>query len=233
MRRLIYANAAAIDLSEHHGDPAVREANAEIASLMTPLSKAWSTDVGFEMASMGVQIHGGMGFIEETGAAQHMRDARIAMIYEGTNGIQAIDLIGRKLGVRGGAAIGEYLDRIGATVQSMAAFDVLALSAAALADALDAARSTTKWMLTTTDNDDRLAGATPYLRIVALVTAADLMAQSAIARLGANDTNSADAQLQTTRFFCEQLLPAAGGLSASVMAGASALRSGSQHLDVA
>ena len=103
MRGLVYLNAESIDLSKHATDESVRQARSELADLLTPISKGWSTDVGCELASIAVQVHGGMGFVEETGVAQHYRDIRIAPIYEGTNGIQAIDLVGRKLPMRGGA----------------------------------------------------------------------------------------------------------------------------------
>ena len=104
-RAICYATAAAIDRSHHAKDETARNAAQERASLLTPVAKAFSTDIGIEVASLGVQVHGGMGFIEETGAAQHYRDARIAPIYEGTNGIQAIDLVMRKLPLSGGAAV--------------------------------------------------------------------------------------------------------------------------------
>ena len=94
MRCLIYLNAKAIDIAHHHPNPQERQRGNELTDLLTPLSKSWCTDLGNELTSLGIQIHGGMGFVEETGAAQHYRDIRIAGIYEGTNGIQAIDLIG-------------------------------------------------------------------------------------------------------------------------------------------
>jgi hypothetical protein len=220
MRRLIYATAAAMDRSEHDPDPDVRARNEEIAALFTPLAKAWATDAGFEMTSIGVQIHGGMGFIEETGAAQHMRDARIAMIYEGTNGIQAIDLIGRKLGLRGGAAVMDHFANIETGIASLAAVPELAGSGAALTAALAAGREATTWIAGVTNIDDALAGATPLLRLLAMLTAADLMARSALLALG---TDRAVAQTRTTRFFCEQLLPTATALVPSITAGADAL----------
>jgi alkylation response protein AidB-like acyl-CoA dehydrogenase len=219
MRRLIYATAAAIDLSEHATDPDVRQRNEEIAALFTPLAKSWSTDTGFEVTSIGVQIHGGMGFIEETGAAQHLRDARIAMIYEGTNGIQAMDLVGRKLGLRGGGAIMEHFGRIEA---DLGAVDLAALkgSVEALTAALAATREATAYLAGITDVDDALAGATPYLRLLSMLTAGHLMLQSATLAAG---TEREAAQLRTTRFFCEQLLPTATALVPSITAGAEAL----------
>src|SRR6185436_1068713 len=115
-RAICYATGAAIDRATRAKDDAARKAGDQRASLLTPIAKAFSTDIGSEVASLGIQVHGGMGFIEETGAAQHYRDARIAQIYEGTNGIQAIDLVTRKLPMMGGAVVRGYLDELRRTV---------------------------------------------------------------------------------------------------------------------
>ncbi len=219
MRRLIYATAAALDLSEHHPDAEVRARNEEIAAIFTPLAKAWSTDVGFDVTSIGVQIHGGMGFIEETGAAQHLRDARIAMIYEGTNGIQAMDLIGRKLGLRGGAAVMEHFARIEADVAAITDADLHA-TGVSLRAALAATQEATLYLAGATDVNDALAGATPYLRLLAMLTAGHLMLNSAALAAG---TDREVAQARTTRFFCEQMLPTATALVPSITAGVAAL----------
>ena len=114
IRGIAYLNGEAVDLAKVHPDAAVRAAAQERAEILTPITKGWGTDLGVEMTSIAIQVHGGMGYIEETGVAQHYRDARIAPIYEGTNGIQAMDLVGRKLGLRGGAAIAEFVDGIAA-----------------------------------------------------------------------------------------------------------------------
>src|SRR5205085_2693289 len=111
-RALCYATAVALDRGERSTDERARAAAQERASLLTPVAKAFATDIGTEVASLGVQVHGGMGYIEETGAAQHYRDARIAPIYEGTNGIQAIDLVTRKLPLSGGATVKAYIGEI-------------------------------------------------------------------------------------------------------------------------
>ena len=121
MRGLAYRNAEALDRAGREPDPAARQAAQERAALLTPLTKAWATDTGCELAGVGLQIHGGMGFVEETGAAQHYRDARIAPIYEGTNGIQAIDLVARKLAIRDGGAAADLLSDAAATVEALAA----------------------------------------------------------------------------------------------------------------
>src|ERR1700721_1290303 len=109
MRALLYTNAVSIDLARHHPDQAEREARRELVELLTPISKAWCTDLGVDLASMGLQVHGGMGYVEETGVAQYLRDSRIAPIYEGTNGIQAIDLVMRKVPMRGGGGGADLL----------------------------------------------------------------------------------------------------------------------------
>ena len=126
-----------------------RKAAHERASLLTPVAKAFSTDIGIEVASLGVQVHGGMGYIEETGAAQHYRDARIAPIYEGTNGIQAIDLVTRKLPLSGGAAVNAYLDELRATCGTVKAANDPAFGAtgARLAEAVDSLDRATAWLL--------------------------------------------------------------------------------------
>src|SRR5262249_49585499 len=118
-RAICYATAGAIDGS-HRKDDGAKAADGR-AALLTPVAKAFSTDIGIEVASMGIQVHGGMGFIEETGAAQHLRDARIASIYEGTNGIQSIDLATRKVPMAGGAVVRAYLDELRATVKAVQA----------------------------------------------------------------------------------------------------------------
>ena len=115
LRCVLYLNAESIDLANAHPDEAVRVARGELVDVLTPISKGWGTDLGVELTSLAVQVHGGMGYIEETGVAQHYRDIRIAPIYEGTNGIQAIDLVGRKLGLRDGGVIADFLAGIDAT----------------------------------------------------------------------------------------------------------------------
>ena len=177
LRGLVYVNAESLDLAAAHPDEAVRSARQELADILTPITKGWGTDVGVELTSLALQVHGGMGYVEETGVAQHYRDIRIAPIYEGTNGIQAIDLVGRKLGLRDGAAIRGYLDGIAATADgARAAGGDLAVIGEQLAAAVDTLRSATEWLLAAGDPDDALAGATPYLRMAGLVTGGWLLA---------------------------------------------------------
>src|SRR5215207_6401204 len=146
-RAICYATAGAIDGSHVKGDAA--KASDNRAALLTPIAKAFSTDIGIEVASLGVQVHGGMGFIEETGAAQYLRDARIAAIYEGTNGIQAIDLAMRKMPLAGGAVARAYLDELRATVKAVQATNDPAFGAtsARLAEAVDSLDRATTWLL--------------------------------------------------------------------------------------
>ena len=175
-RAICYATGAAIDRSHRGKDDAARKAADERASLLTPVAKAFSTDIGIEVASLGVQVHGGMGFIEETGAAQHYRDARIAQIYEGTNGIQAIDLVTRKMPLMGGAVMRGYLDELRGSSRAVKATNDPAFGAtgARLGEAVDSLDRATAWLLAQARQspDAALAGATPYLRLFASPRAA-------------------------------------------------------------
>jgi alkylation response protein AidB-like acyl-CoA dehydrogenase len=227
LRGVVYLNAAALDRAKHSADDADRAAGAELADLLTPVSKAWGTDLGVELTSLAIQVYGGMGYIEETGVAQHFRDARIAPIYEGTNGIQAMDLVGRKLPMRAGAAITDYLARIDAVDAELAAAgDELTSIREALADGVRTLRTATDWLLANgmANPLDALAGATPYLRLFSVVTGAWLMARQALAATAAlADASAADkafyeAKVVSARFFCEQLLPQATGLLPAITA---------------
>jgi alkylation response protein AidB-like acyl-CoA dehydrogenase len=202
-RTICYATAMALDRAERGTEKAARQAAHARASLLTPLAKAFSTDIGIEVASLGVQVHGGMGYIEETGAAQLFRDARIAAIYEGTNGIQAIDLVTRKLPLAGGAVVETYLSELRRIVDAVNATNDPALgwSGVRLEEAVDSLTRTTRWMLVQIDKnaDEALAGATPYLRLFAVAAGGCLLAQQALAALRL----SADAgpRIALARFF--------------------------------
>jgi alkylation response protein AidB-like acyl-CoA dehydrogenase len=224
-RAICYATAVAFDRAQRASDEAARQTAHERAALLTPVAKAFSTDIGNEVASLGVQVHGGMGYIEETGAAQHYRDARIAAIYEGTNGIQAIDLVTRKLPLAGGAAVNAYIGEIKDTA---AAVDALAdpafgSTAMRLAQAADALQRATGWLLGRAHNDldAALAGATPYLRLFGLAAGGALLAEEALAARGLADSggNGADAaaRIAIARFFAENLAVTAGGLEHTVV----------------
>lgn len=185
----------------------------EMVDLLTPLAKAYGTDMGEEIASLGIQVHGGMGYIEDTGAAQYYRDARIAQIYEGTNGIQAADLVGRKLGMRGGDAIREHLARIGAEAGDYAGLKALA----------GACAEVTEYMLAA-PVDDRLAGSYAYMTMMAVATCGWLMAkQLRAAEADGGDTPFLKAKIVSCQYYLGVMVPEALALSGSAMAGSELL----------
>jgi alkylation response protein AidB-like acyl-CoA dehydrogenase len=219
-RAICYSTAVSLDRAQHATDESARRAAYERAALFTPIAKAFSTDIGNEVASLGIQVHGGMGFIEETGAAQHFRDARILPIYEGTNGIQAIDLVTRRLALSDGAPIKAVIADIR---RAAAAVDAVSDPAFGWTDVrlLDAAASlerTTDWLRGRQHNDldTALAGATPYLRLFALAAGGALLAQEAVA---ARASGNADATGRTAiaRFFAENIAVQAGSLERTVV----------------
>ena len=206
-RALIYDAAAGVDRA-HAG---VEGARTRV-DLLTPLCKAWGTDVGCEVASLGVQIHGGMGFVEETGAAQHYRDIRIAPIYEGTNGIQAADLVGRKLTADGGAALAALIADARADGAGQA--HLLALA--------DAVERVARYMLAA-DARGRLSGSYPFLDMAAVMAAGALMARQARAAATHDDPVFAKAKIAVARYFLDHIVPEALGKEASATAGAADL----------
>jgi len=224
-RTICYATAMALDRAERGDDKTARHAAHARASLLTPIAKAFSTDIGVEVTSLGVQVHGGMGYIEETGAAQLYRDARITPIYEGTNGIQAIDLVTRKLPLAGGAVIEGFLGELRRIVEAVDATNDPALgwTGVRLEDAVDSLARTTAWMLAHLDNDtdQALAGATPYLRLFGVTTGGCMLAQQALAalRLGADGAS----RIALARFFAENFSVQAAGLERTVVEGAPGL----------
>ena len=231
MRGLLYLTAEAMDRSAHEPDEGRREASKELADLLIPIAKGWSTDLGVEMTSLAIQVYGGMGYIEETGVAQHFRDARIPPIYEGTNGIQGMDLVGRKLPMRAGGVMADFITGVRALDADLAAGgDDLAPIRHPLHEATDALENTTRWILThgAEDPNQALAGATPYLRLFGVVAGGWVMARQALAatallRAGQGDAEFLRAKVTTARFYAEQLLPEALGLVAPVTAGAAGL----------
>jgi acyl-CoA dehydrogenase len=220
-RAICYATAGAIDGSHGQGDAAT--AADSRAALLTPIAKAFSTDIGIEVASLGIQVHGGMGFIEETGAAQHLRDARIAAIYEGTNGIQAIDLAMRKVPLSGGAVVRAYLDELRSTVKAVQATNDPAFGAtgARLAEAVDSLDRATTWLLSKVDKEPQaaLAGATPYLRLFGNAAGGCMLADEALAALRIAGAEPA-ARVAIARFFAENIAVQASGLERAVTEGA-------------
>ena len=230
LRALAYSNAAALDRAARHPDPAERSRYQAIADLLTPVSKAWGSEVGCEVASLGIQVHGGAGFIEETGAAQHFRDARVAPIYEGTNGIQAMDLLTRKL-VRDEGATAEAF--IAGMKASLGALDSLpdghrpALRGA-LGEGLLILSSATQSLIETAarDLEQAAAVASPYLRLFGIVIGGALLglAGAAAARrlksAEEGERSFLEAKLSTARFYADNLMPRAAAEGAAVMTGA-------------
>jgi alkylation response protein AidB-like acyl-CoA dehydrogenase len=227
-RSICYATAVALDRAHRAKDEAARKAAHERASLLTPVAKAFSTDIGVEVSSLGVQVHGGMGYVEETGAAQHYRDARIAAIYEGTNGIQAIDLVTRKLPLSNGKAVAAYLDELRGTVAKVRAANDPAFGATGtrLSDAVESLDRATQWLLANLNKSTEaaLAGATPYLRLFGNAAGGCMLAQEALAaqRL---DSGDAPGRIALARFFAENLAIQSSALERTVTESAESVTS--------
>ncbi len=219
MRALVYYAAAMLDRANHTVDAAARAAAQARADLLIPVVKAWCTDQGVLVASIGIQIHGGMGFIEETGAAQYYRDARIAPIYEGTNGIQANDLLGRKVQRDGGAAAAALIAEMRAAANGNRA----------LAAGIDALDDATRWLVANAkERALTLSGAVPYLELMGIVAGGWLLAleaKEARRRLDANTGDAAfnKAKLATAHFYDEQVLATASGLLPAIKGGETVL----------
>jgi acyl-CoA dehydrogenase len=228
-RTICYATAVAIDISVRAKDTKVRADAAARGALLTPIAKAFSSDIGNEVAYLGVQIHGGMGFIEETGAAQHSRDARITSIYEGTNGIQSIDLVTRKLAANGGASVAALLDELGGIVSKVEASNDPAFGTTGpkLRDALGSLDRASKWLLerVASKPNEALAGATPYLRLFGSTLGGCMLAGEALAARDAQDDGRGDPQRYVTlaRFFAENISVQAASLEKTVTDGADAV----------
>ena len=227
-RTICYATAVALDIATRATDAKVRGDAAARGALLTPIAKAFSTDIGNEVSSLGVQIHGGMGFIEETGAAQHYRDARITAIYEGTNGIQSIDLVTRK--ARGqwrrfglGAARRTLRHRQQVEASNDPAFGT---TGAKLRDALGSLERTSRWLLerVTSAPNEALAGATPYLRLFGSTLGGCMLADEALAARDLGEGAGDPLRYVTlARFFAENITVQAGSLERTVMDSAEAV----------
>lgn len=232
-RAICYMTAEAIDRAHEEKDAERRKKANERASLLTPVAKAFSTDIGVEAASLGVQIHGGMGFVEEMGAAQHYRDARIAPIYEGTNGIQAIDLVTRKLPLSGGETVHAQIASMRDVVARIMKDGTPAFgtTAARLRDAIDSLDRATSYLLKAVSSNaqgEALAGATPYLRLFALAQGGAALAQAALAAnalIAGGDKDPAHAgRIALCRFFAENITIGAKGLEDTIISGAGFLQ---------
>ena len=218
MRALGYYTAAGIDSASKHPDKDTARRTQARVDLLIPIVKAWFTDLGNEIAYLGVQIHGGMGFIEETGAAQHLRDARILPIYEGTNGIQARDLVGRKVAKDSGETMLGLVAEMRTLAQEMAKApgDDIAAIRVGVQAAADALEDATKWAAQSVKADlvTALAGSAPFLRLAGTALGGWLLARGALvaqSKLAARDGDPAflEAKLITARFYADVILPPA------------------------
>ncbi|HRD33391.1 MAG TPA: acyl-CoA dehydrogenase family protein [Rhodocyclaceae bacterium] len=229
-RALAYYVAGCMDRAKSHSDAGVRGANQARLELLTPVVKGWCTEMAQGVTWNGVQVHGGMGFIEETGASQHMRDARITTIYEGTTAIQANDLIGRKTAKDGGKSMGLLLTDIAASAARLRAADDAGL--AALADSLDrgiaALGDATQWLLDNYETNPQAAaaGSVSFLKLTGVVVSGWLMARSAgiaATRVGDDDGDFYKAKLATAAFFAQHVMPEAGAYRDAIVNGADAV----------
>jgi 3-(methylthio)propanoyl-CoA dehydrogenase len=224
MRALAFLQASEIDRARHEPDEADRTAAHERVELLTPLVKSFCTDRAETVTSIGIQVHGGMGYIEETGVAQYYRDVKITQIYEGTNGIQAMDLVARKVPMRQGGVLADLVGEMRATVTDLAEaggpLDPIRVELEAALDALDTADA---WLFEhgLADPAQALAVATPYQRLLSTVVAGWLMARAALAaaRLGPEGDDFLEAKVLTARFYASNVLPEVHGLLPAVLAG--------------
>jgi len=221
-RAICFMTARMIDIAERAGEEKARSAAHAMASLLTPVAKAFSTDMGVEVASEGIQVHGGMGYVEETGAAQHLRDARISPIYEGTNGIQAIDLVARKLPFEGGEAVQSHIAFLRESIADIAASNVPEFggTASCLEDAVAALEEATAFLLGVIGDDitSALAGAGAYTRLFGITSGAVYMAGGALKRSRGDEGNSGGA-ITLARYYAENHAVEAPGLAKAVIAG--------------
>jgi alkylation response protein AidB-like acyl-CoA dehydrogenase len=217
VRAICYDCAFSLDMARAAGTEDERETHARRGAFLTPIAKAFGTDTGAEVAHLGVQVHGGMGFIEETGAAQFERDVRVTKIYEGTNGIHAMDLVGRKLSVDRGAMARSMVAEMAVTGAELAdAQAEFEATAEGVVNAAEAAERATGWMLTAEPND-RAAGGTPYLRLMALALGTHYLGRGALAARG---TPEAASRLALAQFFATQIAPQCNALERAATQGA-------------
>jgi alkylation response protein AidB-like acyl-CoA dehydrogenase len=226
MRAVAYVTSAAMDNAHSHPDGEARKRHQAFVDFMIPIVKGWSTETGQEVASLGIQVHGGMGFIEETGAAQYFRDARITTIYEGTTGIQANDFIGRKTARDGGAQarlVADEIDKVAAELARNADPSLKSIGAR-LAEAMRAVRKATDWMVAAMGTNPAAAHAVavPYLRLWGLAAGGWQLGRGALIAAqrragGAGDPQFMQAKVATARFYAEALLPQASALADTVI----------------
>ncbi len=226
-RAICLQTAFAADMAERAETQADRQAAANRVALLTPIAKGFSTEIAVEAASLNIQVHGGMGYIEETGAAQIFRDSRILPIYEGTTGIQAMDLALRKIPLEDGAVLGTYLSEIRQTAQQAAQRSEPAFQAmgARLAEAITVTETTARWLADRLrqNPEELLAGATPTLRLFGLTAGAAALVTGALAMADISDDPLARERIGLAHFFAQNLLPETASLGQVVMEGAGAL----------
>ena len=226
MRAFALVASAEVDRSRLASDPDSAARHHARVDLFTPIVKGWLTEMSQELTSYGIQIHGGMGYVEETGSAQYYRDARITTIYEGTTGIQANDLVGRKTLANEGAVLADLLADIEKTAKALSDVGDLAALGSALQNAVDAARRARQWLLDHAKEDRSVAGAASvnFLMLLGYVCGGWVMGQSALKaaerlEAGGGDESFLKAKIVTARFYCEHLLPRAESCLASIEAG--------------
>jgi butyryl-CoA dehydrogenase len=228
-RALSYVTAAAFDAAHHHPEADTRRENQACYEFLVPIHKGWSTEMSIDVASLGVQVHGGMGFIEETGAAQYYRDARILTIYEGTTAIQANDLVGRKTARDGGATAYALCKQIQATHESLAKSDSPDLRAigTALAQGQGALEAVVAFVVAQYKSDIRavFAGSVPYLKLAGIVLGGWQMGRAALVahahlKAGQGDTPFLQAKIATARFYADHYVRQASGIKESIVDGA-------------
>jgi alkylation response protein AidB-like acyl-CoA dehydrogenase len=230
MRALAYVTAAALDTAARHPDQDERDTHRAFVDLLIPVVKGWSTETGIEVASTGIQVHGGVGFVEETGAAQHLRDARITTIYEGTTGIQANDLIGRKIAREGGQTAKAVLALILDTCTDLGEVPDLAEIRSSLGNGARALSEAVDFIVVNYKSDPgaALAGAVPFLKLMGIVCGGWQMARAALvaeAKLRSNEGDAAfyRAKIVTAKFFASHILAQAPGLRDAIVNGGPAV----------
>jgi alkylation response protein AidB-like acyl-CoA dehydrogenase len=230
MRGLAFYTAGIVDLSHHADDEETRQEAKQRAALLTPVLKAWATETAQEITSLGVQVHGGMGFVEETGAAQHMRDARILTIYEGTTGIQAVDFAGRKVLADEGKAMTDIIGELRSLDEALAADERLVEIRGALSEGAEQLQSATSWLVKHGASDPHAAGSASVslLMLAGTVLGGWQMARAALQIVdgaASVDADFATAKIATTRFYAQHILPRSRALHAAATAGSDALMS--------
>jgi hypothetical protein len=231
MRALALTACAALDKARRHPDAAEKRRNQALVDLLTPVVKGWCTEQGVEVASIGMQVHGGMGFVEETGAAQYLRDARITTIYEGTTGIQANDLVGRKIAFEKGAtAFALIAEMRQVALQLESAGPDFAAARRNFSAAVDSLEEATRWVVETyPESPDAVAAtAVPYLKLFGVVAGGWVMARAALSAKRkledpASDSGFLLAKLTSARFYAEHLLPQARGFADTVLCGSASV----------